>query len=147
MKAGFFCEKFDESSAADEVSENLNTIQNLCRETDGLVAAIDYVTIDDALMTDHNFRSAVELVQSKDDEQEGEDEDDDEEEEEELMPEPKILSHSQAISHLQDIIHFAAQHASSNIVHALYNVKMQFENDLILRPKTQLTLPDVWKKK
>ncbi len=147
LKAGFFCEKFNEGSATDEVSENLNTIQNLCRETDALVAAIDYVRIDDALMTDHTFRSAVELVQSKDDEREREDEDDDEEEEEGLMPEPKISSHSEAISHLQEIIHFAVQQASSDIVHTLYNVKMQFENDLILRPKTQLTLPDLWKKK
>lgn len=105
LKAGVIYEKFNENLIMDEVSENLITIQNLCRETDAKVQ----LTTDDTLITDHIFQSAVELVKNKDDEREREkeEEDDKKKKEEGLMPKTKISNHSQVISPLQDIIHFA----------------------------------------
>lgn len=57
LKAGFICEKFNENPVVDEVSENLITIQKLCRGTHGLVEPTVYITINDALISDHTFQS------------------------------------------------------------------------------------------
>ncbi len=145
LKAGFPTDNSISNSTVEEASDNLQVIKELCQEIpDFECDAAVYVNLDEELVTERTFESAADLLQDLESGEKDEDECEECSEQEFSVP---TLTHTEAISRIQELLDFSLQHSYSEAVQSLYQVKTQFEGEALLKPKTQRTLTEMWKEK
>ena len=143
LKAGFPSDNSLSNSTVEEASDNVQVIHELCQKIpDFECDAAAYVNLDEELATKRTFESAADLLQEH--HESGEKDEEECGEEELSIP---ILTHTEAMSRIKDLLNFALQNSYSQAVQSLYQVKTQLEGEALLKPRIQQTLTEMWKKK
>ena len=126
-------------TTTDEASESLATIAQLLDQNNINVTAEDYVQIYEALVTNANIESAVDLIVEKEEGSDNEDGKDDDIGDGEKV-EDQITNAHQALSAAGDLVRFATTSNYSDLLSLVYEVKNNLKSKIAAEKTRQMTL-------